>query len=456
MSFKILLISLSLTICITAGSAENWPKYRRDYANSGHSAETGTLANGVTTVNSSNISSLHLKWSHNLGGKISGTPAVVNGVVYVGTWGGVVYALNAVTGGTIWSHNLCGCRIAGSPMVINGVVYIGAANARLYALNASTGATIWSTLLTSQTAAEIWSSPAVSNGLVFVGVASHADSPCVKGAVYGINASTGHIVWTFNTVNQATCPTGAGTCTGAGVWSSAALDVPANLLYIGTGNPGSSCQPASANATLWPDSVLALNMSTGQLVGFFKAIANDTTDLDFGSSPVLLTTGSTGSCAGTSGARGWVAEASKNGYFYFLNRGANIGGGPMPLYVGGGPVASPAFLSYCSSAGVANKLYLPKLNHYFQGVTQSGSGGLSKPFSTYVSAYLMYSAPAIVNNVVFFGSQDFKLHAATTGGALIWSFTTGGRVNSGPAVSNGRIYFGSEDYHLYCLSVNAK
>jgi outer membrane protein assembly factor BamB len=132
----------TLTISILFSStahAEDWPKYRRDYLNTGHSAETGTLPNGVTTVNSQNISTLALKWSSSLSGKISGSLAVVAGFVYVGACNGTMYKLDAVTG-TVLAHRNLGpsstcpstnvtCRIGGSPMVSNGIVYIGAAKA---------------------------------------------------------------------------------------------------------------------------------------------------------------------------------------------------------------------------------------------------------------------------------------------------------------------------------------
>ncbi len=458
MRYRQLVICLVLSICVAA-AAEDWPKYRRDYSNTGHSAEHGVLANGVTTVSSSTISSLSLKWSRNIGGKISGTPAVVGGVVYVGTWSGYVYALDAVSGAVKWSHNVCSCRIAGSPMVTGGVVYIGAANATVYALSTSTGAIFWARQVTSQSGAEIWSSPVVYNGQVYVGVASHSDAPCIKGAIYALNAQYGTITWTFNTLNQATCPTGAGTCTGAGVWTSAAVDTANGIVYFGTGNPGASCSPSTANATQYPDSILALRANGLTLVNYFKAVSNDTYDDDFGSSPVLLTTGATSACAGSNANHNWVAEANKNGQMYFLLRGSGgLAGGLHQIGVGSSPVTSPAVLSWCPAggAGMESNLYITNLSHSFLAVNQNPAGALAIPFNRYVSSYLMYSAPAIVNDVVLFGSQDYKLHGATTSGALVWSFPTGGRVNSGPSVSNGRIYFGSEDYHIYCLSVGGK
>ena len=52
-----------------------------------------------------------------------------------------------------------------SPAVANGVVYIGSGDYNVYALNASTGVKLWS----YATGAGVYSSPAVANGVVYVG-----------------------------------------------------------------------------------------------------------------------------------------------------------------------------------------------------------------------------------------------------------------------------------------------
>src|SRR5580692_3426354 len=51
-----------------------------------------------------------------------------------------------------------------SPAVANGVVYFGSWDRNLYALNASTGALLW-----RYNTGEVSSSPAVANGVVYVG-----------------------------------------------------------------------------------------------------------------------------------------------------------------------------------------------------------------------------------------------------------------------------------------------
>ena len=53
------------------------------------------------------------------------SPAVANGVVYVGSgMDGNVYALNATTGVKLWNYTT-GSEVYSSPAVVNGVVYVG-------------------------------------------------------------------------------------------------------------------------------------------------------------------------------------------------------------------------------------------------------------------------------------------------------------------------------------------
>jgi len=123
-----------------------------------------------------------------------GTPAVANGVVYIGSEGtnvpdpsfvpipGNLYALNASTGAKLWSYETG--NIGGAPAVANGIVYAASDNA-LYALNASTGAKLWSFALENGA-----DSPAVANGVVYIGA--------YDGNVYALNASTGAELWSYD------------------------------------------------------------------------------------------------------------------------------------------------------------------------------------------------------------------------------------------------------------------
>jgi outer membrane protein assembly factor BamB len=74
---------------------------------------------------------------------------------------------------------------------------------------------------------------------------------------------------------------------------------------------------------------------------------------------------------------------------------------------------------------------------------------------SYSTGDIVYSSPAVVNGMVYFGSNNSKVYAlnATTG-ALAWQYTTLSYIYSSPAVANGVVYIGSNDGTMSAL--NAK
>jgi outer membrane protein assembly factor BamB len=161
-------------------SSADWTQFHRDNMQRWNPYET--------VLGVSNAGTLELKWSFNIGsGSSLGTsssPAVANGVIYVGSDDGNVYALNATTHAKLWSFTTGG-QVVSSPAVANGVVYIGSVDGNLYALNASTGAKLWS----FATGNEVLCSPAVVNGVVYIGPDSG------DGKLYALNATTGAELW---------------------------------------------------------------------------------------------------------------------------------------------------------------------------------------------------------------------------------------------------------------------
>ena len=125
-----------------------------------------------TVLGVNNVSGLQLKWKSILGNvlyesNIQSSPAVVNGVVYVGSDSNrTLSALNAITGAQLWSY-ATGSNVNSSPAVVNGVIYVGSQDGNVYALNADTGAKLWS--YATEDLYPVTSSPAVVNGVVYVG-----------------------------------------------------------------------------------------------------------------------------------------------------------------------------------------------------------------------------------------------------------------------------------------------
>jgi outer membrane protein assembly factor BamB len=120
-------------------------------------------------------------WNYSTGyAAVYSSPAVWENMVFIGI--GYVYAFNALTGDKVWNSTVSGV-VYSSPAIDNGVVYVGSINGNVYALNASTGTKIWN----YTTGDVVASSPAVSNGVVYVG---SDDSN-----VYALSASTGARIW---------------------------------------------------------------------------------------------------------------------------------------------------------------------------------------------------------------------------------------------------------------------
>jgi len=225
----------------------------------------------VLTVN--NVGNLGLLWSYTTNSVVRSSPAVINGVVYIGSYDGNVYALNAETGAKLWSYATGNLYLDSSPAVANGVVYVSSGN--VYALNASTGALLWSYTTgggSSSTGALLWSyttgglyldsSPAVANGVVYVG--SEA------GNVYALNASTGALLWSKEASAESS-PAVANEVVyvGSGRGGVYALNASTGALLWSYTTGGGPSSPAVANGLVYVgggDNMYALNASTGALL----------------------------------------------------------------------------------------------------------------------------------------------------------------------------------------------
>ena len=103
---------------------------------------------------------------------MNSSPAVANGIVYIGSGDGNIYMLNATTGAKVWSA-ATGIVYGSSPAVANGIVYISSTRG-LFVRNATTGAKVWSANIGNYV---VDSSPAVANGIVYVGSLGFAGYP---------------------------------------------------------------------------------------------------------------------------------------------------------------------------------------------------------------------------------------------------------------------------------------
>ena len=124
------------------------------------------------------VSTLVQAWTASTGSQIGTSPAVANGVVYVGSADHMLYAFKAdgcgqPTCSPLWTASTGGAILYSSPAVANRVVYVGSYDHKLYAFQAggcgqSTCQPLWTAISNGSD-----SSPVVANGVVYVGSADH-------------------------------------------------------------------------------------------------------------------------------------------------------------------------------------------------------------------------------------------------------------------------------------------
>jgi eukaryotic-like serine/threonine-protein kinase len=133
------------------------------------------IANGIAYIGSGdeldafNATSGALDWTATTTNIVASSPAVANGVVYVTDGNGILYAFDAAgktncsgtptTCSPLWTSTIG----EGSPNVSGGNVYVTGGGV-LSAINAATGATLWSVA-----SGGTLSDPVLANGVVYVG-----------------------------------------------------------------------------------------------------------------------------------------------------------------------------------------------------------------------------------------------------------------------------------------------
>jgi outer membrane protein assembly factor BamB len=138
-------------------------------------------------------------WQYATGSShVTFTPAVSNGSVYVEANGSVT-ALSAQDGTVIWRHHLdvgsSSLSVSSpSPAVADGVVYVSSTDGYLYALRADTGKELWRYHVGDWL---LETPPLAMGGAIFYGVQPICSSLfyCMKGYLYALRASDGAPAW---------------------------------------------------------------------------------------------------------------------------------------------------------------------------------------------------------------------------------------------------------------------
>jgi len=326
-----------------------------------------------------------------------------------------------------------------SAAVVGGCVFVGCDNNYLYCFDAKGGKVIWK----FEADYEVFSSPAVAYGKVYVGEGLHYTEDA---KFYCVDVQTGGLVWHFQTNNHTE--------------SSPAISD--GKVYFGAGEDGVYCLNAETGEKIWQYPGVHVDSSpivvdgwcyfgSGYGISRFHCVnALDGSlkwkyDLDYPA---------------------WGGPAVVNGRVYFAIGNGNFNvsddepyGGVICLRVENGEKiwAFEAEDTVLTSVAIADgKAYFGSRDSKLYCLNVD----MGEEIWNYQTNSPIVSSPAVVGLNVYFGCNDGKIYCLNTeDGELKWTFDTGksdiitfdARILASPTVADGKVYVGSMNFYFYCI-----
>ncbi|MBV9501695.1 MAG: acido-empty-quinoprotein group A [Acidobacteriaceae bacterium] len=295
----------------------DWPTFNGDYS--------GKRFSSLSQINQTNVHKLTLAWvlqPHSVG--IKSMPLEVNGILYLTTPDNV-WAADARTGRIIWHYyrESTGDHIGQRGVGMYGDwLYFETPDCHLISLNAKDGSVRWNIELADPKLGYFATmAPLIIRNHVIVGVSG--DVTDIPGFLASIDPDTGKVQWKWWTEpkpgepGSETWPRGTDAISHGGgmTWMTGTYDPDLNQLYWGTGNPNPVLNgDIRKGENLYTCSIVALNPDTGKLLWHFQPSPHDTHDWDAVQTPILFDDEYQGV------HRKLLAQASRNGYFFVLDR----------------------------------------------------------------------------------------------------------------------------------------
>ena len=318
----------------------------------------GWRYSSLTQISKTNVATLKQAWKVNLGycktkdsacGSFEANAVVAGGTYYIQDPFGSVYALDGATGATLWKFDPIyettpRCTPTGScepgfstgsgsrkPGVAigEGKVFAGTADGKLYGLDQTNGKILWVTEVTPwRTGGKISSAPIYVNGMVLTGDAA-GDNGGSSATMQSFTANNGKRIWAWGVIPTPGQPgwktwsansagyTNNVTNGGGSMWESPIIDPKLNLAIFGTGNPV-PWNSRGPGTNLYTDSIVALNLYTGQLVWYYQTTHHDLWDADLPNNGVMFT--AKYKIKGKLVSRPGVAYVNKYGMTFILDR----------------------------------------------------------------------------------------------------------------------------------------
>ncbi len=300
-------------------------------------------------INAGNVKNLQVAWTMSTGALRGheGQPLVIGNMMYFeSAYPNHVYAINLDNIGRIaWEFTppadpnappVACCDVVNRGVAYgDGKVIAAALDGHIYALDAKTGKVIWDAVnadpLKGQT---VTAAPLVVKGKVIIGVSGGEFG--VQGYISAFDLNTGKLAWRaystgpdegmlFNpekTINaNLQKPVGKNSSLdtwkgdqwklgGGTTWGWYSYDPKLNLIYYGTGNPGTWNPSQRPGDNRWSMSIEARNPDTGEAAWVFQMTPHDGWDYDGVNEMVLVELD----------GKPCLVHFDRNGYCYVLDR----------------------------------------------------------------------------------------------------------------------------------------
>lgn len=272
------------------------------------------------------------------------------------------------TNDVLWSYTTMHI-ISSSPAVSNGKIYIGSWDGQIYCFDLLSGSLLWN----YTTQGEISGSPAVADDKVVVGSKDRY--------IYCFDANTGDMLWNFST----------------GFLVSSSPVIYNQKVYCGSSDGSLYCLDFDTGGLIW-------DFDTQNVILSSPAVVDD--KVIFGSLSGILY------CLNnTNGDMRWSFQT--------------MSGISSSVAVGAGTVffGSTDFNVYCLNIDNGSVIW------------------------NYQTLGEVHSSPALGYNRLYIGSNDGGMYCLNSStGSFLWKYEISGSIQSDPSVADGKVFFGTE----YC------
>ena len=354
-----------------------------------------------------------LAWSYRTEGTfLTGSPAIVNGVVYAGTrdengdGNSAVHAVDQATGKKLWSYPVPS-SVHGSIAVSNGLVFVPTLRGTLFAVDAATGQLKW----------------------------QHDPEPAPEGynqrtyGYYGVTVADGKVLYPYQTRHGEASKgllLALDVKTGDRVWASAM-----------SGSTMSDGTPAVADGRVYvgnqtADRVMAYDLATGKALWTGAATLGGWQDGIPSAANGKVYIGSGNGIIARDGATGQTLWTYRSAHPSLVNGNAT----PAAPTIAGNTI----YMGFPSGAVTA-----------LDATTGAVLWDRLLPGGQYRGG--VHTSPALSGETLFVGSNNGNFYALDAGtGQPLWHHNIGTWVAAGPAVSGNTVVAGALDGNLYAFT----